>query len=69
MQVNDSVVFTEWSGQLGHFPARVGSDGSMSIHFLSCIGMILSVSTGSLFCGFAFAFDLAAITLTLVCDF
>ena len=34
-----------------------------------CIDMILGVSTGSLFCGFAFAFDLAAITLTLVCDF
>ena len=29
---------------------------------------IFGVSTGSLFCGFAFAFDLAAATLTLVCD-
>ena len=48
------------------YAARDGSDGSMSIHLLSCIGMILGVSTGSLFCGLAFAFDLAAITFTLV---
>ena len=46
----------------------VGSDGSISIHFLSCIGMIVGVSTGSLCCGFAFVYDLAATTFTLVCD-
>ena len=40
----------------------------MSIHFLSFIGMMLGTSTGSLFCGSAFAFDLAARTLTLDCD-
>ena len=46
------------------YAARVGSDGSMSIHFLSCIGMVAVVPTSSLCCGFAFAFDLAAITLS-----
>ena len=44
------------------------SPGSMSIHFLSFIGMMLSKSTGSLLCGFAFAFDLAAKTFTISCD-
>ena len=48
------------------YAARVCSDGSISIHLLSCIGMIVGVSTGSLCCGFAFAFDLAATTLILV---
>ena len=45
-----------------------GSDGSISIHFLSFVGIVLGNSTSSLFCGFAFAFDLAAITFTLDCD-
>ena len=31
------------------------------------VGMVVVVSTSSLCCGFAFAFDLAATTLTLVC--
>ena len=35
---------------------------------LSFIGKVLGNSTVSLFCGFAFAFDLAATTLTLDCD-
>ena len=30
--------------------------------------MVLGNSTGSLFCGFAFAFDLAAKTFTIGCD-
>ena len=47
---------------------REDSAGSKSIHFLSFIGMVLGNSTGSLFCGFAFAFDLAAKFFTLDCD-
>ena len=39
----------------------------MSIHLLSCIGMVGVVPTRTLGCGFAFAFDLAATTLMLVC--
>ena len=39
----------------------------MSIHLLSCIGMVAVVPTSTLGCGFAFAFDLAATTLMLVC--
>ena len=39
---------------------REESPGSISIHFLSFIGMMLGKSTGSLVCGFAFAFDMAA---------
>ena len=50
------------------YAEREHSSGSMSIHFLSFIGMVLGNSTGSLFCGFAFAFDLAAKTFTLDCD-
>ena len=50
------------------YAARDGSDGSMSIHFLSFIGLMLGTSTSFLFCDSVFAFDLAAITLTLVCD-
>ena len=48
------------------YEARFCSDGSMSIHLLSCIGMVAVVPTSSLGCGFAFAFDLAATTLMLV---
>ena len=44
------------------------SPGSISVHFLSFIGMMLGTSTGSLLCGFAFAFDLAAKTFTIGCD-
>ena len=76
-ELNCSIVFPLYclivSKKTDHFlrdficSERDGADGSMSIHFLSCIGMILGVSTSSLFCGFAFAFDLAAITLTLGC--
>ena len=33
---------------------------NISIHFLSFIGMMIGKSTGSLLCGFAFAFDRAA---------
>ena len=40
---------------------------SMSIDLLSCIGMVAVVPTSTLFCGFAFAFDLVATTLILVC--
>ena len=53
---------------------REESAGSISIHFLSFIGMMLGKSTGSLLCGFAFAFDLAAkpsqsvVTLVLQVD-
>ena len=50
------------------YEARFCSDGSMSIHLLSGIGMTVGVSTSSLCCGFAFAFDLAATTLILVCN-
>ena len=50
------------------YAEREDSSGSLSIHFLSFIGMVLGNSTGSLFCGFAFAFDLAAKTLALDCD-
>ena len=50
------------------YAVRDGADGSISIHFLSFIGMVLGNSTVSLLCGFAFAFDLAAITFTLDCD-
>ena len=42
--------------------------GSKSIHFLSFIGMMLGESTGSLLCGFAFAFDRAAKSFTFGCD-
>ena len=49
------------------YEARFCSDGSMSIHLLSCIGMVAVVPTRTLGCGFAFAFDLAATTLMLVC--
>ena len=41
--------------------------GSISIHFLSFIGMMLGTSTGSLLCGFAFAFALVARTFTFSC--
>ena len=44
------------------------SPGSISIHFLSFIGMMLGKSTGSLLYGFAFAFDLAAKSFTISCD-
>ena len=47
---------------------REHSAGSISIHFLSFIGIVLGNSTGSLFCGFAFAFDLAAKSFTISCD-
>ena len=50
------------------YAEKEDSAGSMSIHFLSFIGMVLGNSTGSLFCGFAFAFDLAAKTLALDFD-
>ena len=40
----------------------------LSIHLLLLIGMMLDKSTGSLLCGFAFAFDLAAKTFTMGCD-
>ena len=36
------------------YAARVGSDSAMSIHFLSCIGLTLCVSTSSLFLWFCF---------------
>ena len=42
--------------------------GSISIRFLSFIGMMLGKSTSSLLCGFAFAFDLAAKSFTISCD-
>ena len=48
------------------YAEREDSAGSMSIHFLSFIGMVLG--TVSLFCGFVFAFDLAAKFFTLDCD-
>ena len=57
----------DWSFSSRSYEARFWSDGSMSIHFLSCIGMVAVVPTSSLACGFAFAFDLAATTLILVC--
>ena len=47
---------------------REESPGSMSIHFLSLIGMMLGKSTSSLLCRFAFAFDLAAKTFTIYRD-
>ena len=46
---------------------KICFDGSMSIHLLSCIGMVAVVPASTLGCGFAFAFDLAATTLMLVC--
>ena len=42
--------------------------GEISIHFLSFIGMMLGESTGSLFCGFAFASDRAVKSFTFSCD-
>ena len=50
------------------YAEKEDSPGSISIHFLSFIGMILGTSTGSLLCGFAIAFDLAAKTFTIGCD-
>ena len=50
------------------YAEKEDSPGSISIHFLSFIGMMLDKSTGSLLCGFAFAFDLAAKTFTIDCD-
>ena len=50
------------------YAEREDSPGSISIHFLSFIGMVLGKSTGSLLCGFAFAFDLAAKFFTIDCD-
>ena len=43
-----------------------GFEGSISIHLLSCIGMVAVVPTSTLGWGFAFSFDLAATTLVLV---
>ena len=48
------------------YEARSCFDGSMSIHLLSCIGMVAVVPTSSLGWGFAFS-DLAATTFVLVC--
>ena len=48
------------------YAEKENSAGSMAIHFLSFIGMILGTSTSSLLCGFAF--DLAAKTFTIDCD-
>ena len=41
---------------------------TQNINPLSFIGMMLGKSTGSLLCGFAFAFDLAAKTFAISCD-
>ena len=49
------------------YEARFCFDGSMSIHLLSCIGMVAVVPTSTLGCGFAFAFDRTALTLMLLC--
>ena len=39
----------------------------MSIHLLSCLGMVAVVPTSTFGCGFACAFDLAATTLMFAC--
>ena len=77
LELNCSVIFSLYclrvSKKIDHFfeisyAEKEYSPGSMSIHFLSFIGMMLGTSTGSLLCGFVFAFDLAAKTFTIDCD-
>ena len=77
-ELNYSVFFSLYylrvSKKIDHFlrdlvrREREESPGSISIHFLSFIGMMLGKSTGSLLCGFAFAFDLAAKSFIFSCD-
>ena len=63
----DSVEEDEWLSSRSR-THREEFPGSISIHFLQVIGMMLDESTGSPLCGFAFAFDLAAKTFTIYRD-